>query len=268
MPTPPLPFRACKNSIPVISKKTIDYLGEELVGDFCPKAMQTPMAIDIERFVQSYLGVEQDFQYLTNNGVYLGMTVFNDTSRLPVYNPETGQAEYISVRAGTVIIDKSLLKEGNENKYRFTMGHEGSHCILHSDYFAFNPDQTSLSGHSDVPLFRCKIADSGDEKRKPVSRWTYDDRMEWQANRLSSAILMPRLMVCRLVADSLPRTKEPFERGARDAFLDRMVLLIAGTFEVSRSAAAYRLRDLGLIDRKLNPDILSEMIRKRDVVSA
>ena len=38
-------------------------------------------------------------------GVYLGMTVFNDTDKVPVYDPIQNRAEYISARANTIIID-------------------------------------------------------------------------------------------------------------------------------------------------------------------
>lgn len=62
-------------------------MGENLVGEFMPEALKTPQEIDIDLFVQDYLGMEQDFQYLSHCGLYLGMTVFNDTDRIPVYNP-------------------------------------------------------------------------------------------------------------------------------------------------------------------------------------
>lgn len=47
------------------------------------------MVIDIDGFAQSYLGLTQDFQYLSHNGIYLGMMIFNDTNKVPVYDPAT-----------------------------------------------------------------------------------------------------------------------------------------------------------------------------------
>lgn len=88
------------------------------------EALRTPQEIDIDLFVQDYLGMEQDFQYLSHCGLYLGMTVFNETDKIPVYNPAKYCAEYISTKAKTVIIDNSLLEENQEHRYRFTMGHE------------------------------------------------------------------------------------------------------------------------------------------------
>lgn len=71
-----------RSGAPVLSRKEIDIIGENLVSDFNPDAMHTPQEIDIDLFVQDYLGADQDFQYLSHCGVYLGMTVFNDTDKV------------------------------------------------------------------------------------------------------------------------------------------------------------------------------------------
>jgi Zn-dependent peptidase ImmA (M78 family) len=235
-------FRVNKSGIPILSKQEIDVIGERLVQDFCPVAMQTPAEIDIDSFVLNYLGMTQDFQYLSHNGVYLGMTVFNDTDSVVVFNPESFSAEYISAKARTVIIDTDLLAENQERRYRFTMGHEGSHDILHSQHYAYDPNQVSLFGESVGPLIQCR-RDSGRVPQKPISQWTDKDRMEWQANRLSSAILMPKKMVLQLVSgisisDMAIREATSVER-------------VSKTFNVSLEAALYRLKDLGLASKNL-----------------
>lgn len=97
-------FRVKKNGVPILSKDEIDGIGERYVQDFCPEVLTHPMPVDIESFVEHYLGITPDYQYLSHNGVYLGMTVFNDTNKVPVYDPGTGRAEYISAKARTVII--------------------------------------------------------------------------------------------------------------------------------------------------------------------
>ena len=48
-----------------------------------PEALKSPQEIDIDLLAQDYLGMDQDFQYLSHCGVYLGMTVFNDTDKVP-----------------------------------------------------------------------------------------------------------------------------------------------------------------------------------------
>lgn len=86
-------IRRKKSGAPVLSRNEIDVIGENLVSEFNPEAMVTPQEVDIDLFAQDYLGMEQDFQYLSHCGVYLGMTVFNDTDKVPIYDPLKKQAD-------------------------------------------------------------------------------------------------------------------------------------------------------------------------------
>ena len=71
-----------RSGAPVLSRKEIDVIGQNIVGDFMPEALKSPQEIDIDLLAQDYLGMDQDFQYLSHCGVYLGMTVFNDTDTM------------------------------------------------------------------------------------------------------------------------------------------------------------------------------------------
>ena len=86
-------FRVSKSSVPILSKKEINAAAERFVADFQPSALYHPEPLDIESFMEMYLGMTPDFQYLSHNGIYLGMTVFNDTDNVPVYDPQTNGAE-------------------------------------------------------------------------------------------------------------------------------------------------------------------------------
>lgn len=110
-----------KHRVPVLGKDQIDAIGEDYIRDFCPEAFKEPMPVDIDRFVCEYLGMTQDFAWLSNDGRYLGMTVFNDTRRVIVYDPERNEADYMAAKARTVIIDNTLLEAGKEHRYRFTI---------------------------------------------------------------------------------------------------------------------------------------------------
>lgn len=240
---------------PVLSRKEIDIMGENLVDEFMPEALKTPQEIDIDLFVQDYLGMEQDFQYLSHCGLYLGMTVFNDTDKIPVYNPVDNRAEYISAKARTVIIDNSLLEENQEHRYRFTMGHEASHGFLHKEYFAYDPNQITLfdfMGQAPVPMVQCRI-DTKKLDMKQIRTWTDRDWMEWQANALSSAILMPESMV-RLIAENFGNLNLP-----KRLLCYAMIEKVASVFNVSFEAAGYRLKQLGYIsgETKLDADVLN-----------
>ena len=63
-------------------------------------------------------------------------------------------------KAHTVIIDKTLLEENQEHRYRFTMGHEAGHEFLHKEYFAYDPDQITLfdlMGETPAPMVQCRV---------------------------------------------------------------------------------------------------------------
>lgn len=226
-------FRTTTNNVPVVNKDQLDNFGEQFVADFCSKAMRVPSEIDIDRFAVRYLGMEQDFQHLSHCGCYLGMTVFNDTDEVPIYNPENNRAEFISAKAGTLIIDNHLLEPNKEHRYRFTVGHEGSHHILHTAYFGYDPDQLSFF-NSRAPMVQCRI-DNKKLSQKPFENWTDEEWMEWQANYLSAAILMPKSMVLKLAKDA-PTV----------SYLE-LIHRVSKVFNVSSESAAIRLNQFGLI---------------------
>ena len=238
-------LRMDKNCVPILHKDEIDAWGECFVQDFCPSAMREPMPLDIDRFVCEYLGLIQDFAWLSNDGRYLGMTVFNDTGRVIVYNPERDEAEFFRAKAGTVIIDNALTETNKEHRYRFTMGHEGAHAIFHTQHFAYDPNQISFLDDVPEPMVQCRADSTKILRDKAPKLWTPEERMEWQANRMASALLMPRAMVRKLY-HSLPKT----ESGAGMAAM--AILAVTEAFNVSSEAAQYRLLDCGLIHNRTN----------------
>ena len=240
MYTPTL--RVKNNGVPVLSKKELNDIGERFIADFQPEALKEPQPVDIDGFAELYLGMTPDYQYLSHNGVYLGMTIFNDTNRVVIFDPTTNRAEYISAKARTMIIDRRLLDENQQHRYRFTVGHEVSHDILHSGYFSYNPDQLTLFDNDTYgAMIQCRV-DSANNPKTDTHLWDDHDWMEWQANYFSSAILMPKCAV-QLVANKYPRNslmENPVNRA-------RLVSDVSNTFDVSTEAAVIRLKDMGYI---------------------
>lgn len=231
-------FSTSNSHVPILSKAAINDIGEKLVGDFCPQAMLTPTEIDVDRLISRYLGLTQDYQYLSHCGVFLGMTVFNDTDKVMVFNPDLWRAEYIPVKAGTVIIDNILLEDNQEHRYRFTCGHEAAHSILHTEYFQRLAEKSHSSGDyaQMVQCRRSTMMPGRNTGRRTDSEW-----LEWQANQLASSILMPRSMVFAAVREAKLRCRNN---------VNAPMLAIAETFNVSNDAAYYRMVDLGLLPRK------------------
>lgn len=76
-----------KNRVPILSRARIDDIAEEYLKEYQPEALKTPMEIDIEGFMENYLGAIPDYQFLSHNMIYLGMTIFHDRI-VPVYRKE------------------------------------------------------------------------------------------------------------------------------------------------------------------------------------
>ena len=226
------------NGIPIVSNKELDQIGERMALDFDPSLLLDPHPVDIDRFIEKYLGLHLDYMYLSHCGVYLGTTVFQTTDYLPIYDPVEHRADYAHADAGTIIIDSSLEEEGQEHRYRFTAGHEGSHGILHPSYFL----NTIGSEHRDETgiYVRCRADFKTCRQNGLLLPMSDDERVEQQANRLSAAILMPQNSVKLLFAS------DPYNRQGSWLYsaLDRM----SEVFDVSAEAAFYRLKDLEIID--------------------
>lgn len=238
-----LNFSKKKNGVPVLSRIQMDRMAELLLADYRPSAVWKPQTIDIDDFVQNYLGMRQDFQYLSHCGLYLGMTVFYNTDRVVVYNPEARRAEYLSVCAKTILIDSSLLEEGQEHRYRFTMGHEAAHGILHEAFFAAAEGRTNPDA---PPVIRCRTSCSAARTR---GLWSDYDWMEWQADAFSAALLMPRPAVCKAARDVC--LKNPYLAANEEIRALEQAGAVSYLFSMSFEAAFRRLKDLGLVRRGL-----------------
>jgi len=153
------------------------------------------------------------------------------------------------VRRRKVGMDQSLdptLYPARKGRYRFTVGHETGHWVLHRNLFLARAYQTSLFGDDDQPSVVCRAGGGADP-------------LEWQANQFAAYLLMPT----DLVFEAWDR-----ERGSRDPYVaaeeiaelsDRWGLeedetptvgiarALAEIFAVSGQAMQIRLVGMGLI---------------------
>lgn len=242
-------FKTKPNGVPVLSKKEIEVIGENFLRDFCPDALTNPQPVDVERFLELYLGLKIDYQFLSNDGRYLGMMVFNDTDKVVIYDPEKNEADYIHADARTVLIDNRLLEENQEHRYRYTIGHECGHDVLHSGFYSYNPNQVSFfdTAPADSPaMVQCRVMAQNNYGARKY--WTDAEWMEWQSNFFSSVILMPAAAVRKVAGQ--PIVQEKFSIAALS-----MVSRVAKTFNVSPEAAKYRLEDLGCLRKGMLHDV-------------
>lgn len=232
-------FKHKSNNVPIISRSDIDFFAEAFIKNFQPEALTSPMELNIDLFVEDYLELVVDYQHLSSDQRYLGMTIFNDTRKVIIFNPNENQADYISSKSGTIIIDNSLLQNNQIHRYRFTIAHESAHWIFHKAYYGYNPNQLSLF-EIDIPFIKCRDINK-DYCLCDTQKWDDKKWMEWQADKFASAILMPRSSVL-LFVEEYSKSHSPSE----------LINDIVSVYNVSPDAAKYRLIDLGIIKGNKN----------------
>jgi hypothetical protein len=193
----------------------------------------------MDGLIVRFMGFNFEYQYLSSNRVYLGLTVFSDTNRLPVYNPVLNRAEFISVKRNTIIIEGTLAENPvYERRERFTQGHEASHGLIHTEYFRRKAELAGYcNGCGDIdtkPRFPYQGGRDATGKGLRGEAW-----LEWQANYLAAVLLMPKTSVRKL-----RNLIEPM--GGRHWYLDLMNTMVE-VFNVSLQAARVRLGSLGYL---------------------
>ena len=88
-------------------------------------------------------------------------------------------------------------------------------------------------------MIQCRV-DNGMTNKSDTRKWDDHDWMEWQANHLSAAVLMPKCSVDLLARSCKDKLKTPASRAI-------LIAKMSDCFDVSIQAATNRLKDLGYI---------------------
>jgi hypothetical protein len=184
-----------------------------------PKVAQP---VDIEAFIERYLGADLDYGADLEPGV-LGLT-------------ELRAGAKPSVRISRDLTDAALEVDqysGTLGRWRATLAHEAAHVLLHGFLFELNLGQEVM--FDDLPaedprMLRCL-------KRDVVFARRGRDPREVQANKGMAALLMPKTLfgaTARTMAQVMDE--------------ERLTGDIARMFEVSRQAGRIRLETLGFLE--------------------
>lgn len=225
-------FKYQKNDIPYLRKEEMDKLAEIYLSDFQAATLITPTEIDIDSMAEFYLRCSIRFEFLSHGQLYLGLCAFHDCT-IQIFNPEANCAEDLQIKGRTLVIDTSLDNIYQEHRYRFTLAHEIAHFCLHRRYYSQDANQISFFDEGNESGFTICKSDIEQPLRLPSSQWTERDTLEWQANCLGAAILMPKSMVYELI---------------KQFKLSEYVYAVSNTFNVSEEAAYYRLKGLGCFE--------------------
>ena len=229
-------FRITNSGVPILSAAMIENTAEQMLEEFLPQGCAKPCAIDMDAFLIDYFHMVLEEKSLSHDGHILGMTVFADTDKVVIYIPEKNEADYYSVKARTVLIDR---KRQTSESVRFTKAHEAGHSYFHNVFFMRHPGEKV-----------CRESRETLEQKDPDKDKVWSDKewMEWQANTFASCLLMPAPMVRKLI-DPMPKIQ------AGDPFGDRMerICRVCDVFQVSKAMAEIRLKGLGLLEDEAEP---------------
>ena len=208
---------------------------EEILAKYKDGAMLIrPQAMDVDHFAEFYCKATIDFANLSEDGLTLGLTCFND-GKLLVWNDTYTKKHPIDVEKGFIFVDKSILECEVEGRVRFTIIHECSHYLLHSRFYYKKPGV-------ETPQIKCTVYHVEEWTKRPPM--TDDEIREWQANRLGAALIMPARTVKMLIAQQLGISAEAFKPAY---FSYDFIQGMADVYQVSKSAMRNRLRDLNIL---------------------
>lgn len=220
-----------QNAAPCLSRSAIEKIAQACVTKY--KQVNVPQHHLCYRMdpalLADMLGVRVQYLYLSRDGSILGQTA-SSPIWTTVFSPSIGETYYY-LDGKTILIDKSLLTNSClAGRRNFTIAHELAHLMLNRLYPQMYGSQPRLAS-----VYR---------KGSGETDW-----YEWQADALAAALLMPQ--------DALEQAMFLFGLGSKMKVLSRKYAQrsyedfcrMAEYLQVSKSALAYRMEQLGLLER-------------------
>lgn len=238
-----LDYKQKYNGQYILSKIDIEEIATDLLKEFSPSNLVIPTQLNTMSFLQDYLGLNVKRKYIgTFESGILGSIVMCDEIEIPSYD-EMFRPTVLTETYGNVLISPDLNSKKDEPRRRYTEMHEGSHFILHKDYYN-SLNRSSVKQHQ---LIACRKMELLNDNPKTDMDW-----IEWQADYLAAALLMPRDVFydcARSIIRSfgIPRGYLTVSSNTNKRQASEIIRLIAERFRVSYRAAQIRMIKLGLI---------------------
>ena len=217
-----------------LTRTDIDMLGERIFADYkqlpCLKG-QSLQRLEPEILAKNLCGLNVGYYHLSKSGSILGLTSAMPAEVLVM--DDDGNRLVYPLDGRTILIESDLYKnEKQRGRYHFTMVHEVSHQILDRLYPECGRNVSA----------RIHYSMAGSRPAYPVTDWA-----EWQANVLSSTLLMPVELVLSALnsfglACGIRILNKVFSPDVYDRFCQA-----ADSLEVSKQALALRLKRMGLL---------------------
>lgn len=231
---------------PYRSKEKLEEIAENYIETYKPDLISMPSEIPIDEFIEGYLAIGLKLLPISDDGSILGYMVFKPT-QIMIYDDNFNNKQYINIAESSVVVNSELLDDyKNLGRLRFTCAHEAAHWILHRDVFL--QDQFKSATFDSEDIF---IDEYNDASQDNIAN---DKRMEWQANYLGAALLMPRRTFIREFLNMLKfldiNNKKYLYRDLQPCNINNykcMISKLTKVFNVSKEAARIRLIQLNLL---------------------
>lgn len=229
----------------ILARADMEKIARDTLEEFAPQNLETPKSFDVDVFLSDYLGLLVKERYIGVTGYEaLGLTVMSDMVEIPSLD-ERFRPTVITETYGNVLISPSLCGMKYLGRKRYTEVHEGAHWILHRPYF--QKKEQLNGGGTGHGFVACRSIERYAPQKKRSTDW-----LEWQADTLAAALLMPGEIFSKYTRKLLRQA------GAVRGYLEganprdkrifyEIVPELSRRFSVSLRAVQIRMIHLGLI---------------------
>ena len=225
----------------IFSYDEIDELGEGLIRQYLGADAERTCCVDIEGFATEYLKLPLLYRsFAEQDTAKIGFIADGIT---PLRIHEDGTSCLCVFPKGTIVIERSLRRENESGRRRFTISHECAHYLM---------DKT-------IPAAAFHREFDGERDYTPEDFRNLFSFHETLIDRMGAALLMPRFMVRNVVAmhgcaGGIPVFGDRVMRTTDKLRIKQM----ANTMGVSFSAFLIRLRELGYLSRRPLYEFITE----------
>ena len=220
----------------LVNAAEMEEVGENIIRKYLGRRKYPPRCIDIEGFIQDYLHLRIEYAVIADRD--FDKVGFLSDGEYPLGIMESGKKVLRVYPKGTIVIDRSLLKDDQSGRKRFTLAHEAAHVI----YERMTP---LVPG----PCFkRCYDAERTYDLAELRERFNLG---ETQVDRLGSILLMPRFLMEQTLRNYCLSLVLPVYGDGVIRSRDKLLLQkMADAVGASYSAFFNRLKELDMIERR------------------
>lgn len=233
-----------RNGVPIVSAAALDKHAENIIDDYKSGLLKTPQHINIELFAEQYAKANLRICPIVIDRSILGMTIFNE-GIVPVYERGLGMIG-IRVPKRTILVEEGLINPIKPGRFNFTVAHEAAGHLLCHDKVNL-PTGFICRQEKSGCMFTCYHADFPEWKR---SVRTPEQWLEWQADYMAGAILMPaktvRMAIDRILWNFgvLSDDCSMRELCTNQILFRRVACELSIIYQVSQTAAGIRMTHL------------------------